>query len=498
MVAGGAGGTIKLWDLEEAKVMRTLTGHHSNCMSLDVHPYGSFFASGSLDTTVRVWDIRNKECVHALRGHSGGVSRCKFSPDGRWVASSAEDGSVRLWDLTAGKLLKEFPKHEGEVRALEFHPNEFLLATGAADRAVRFWDLETFDLVGRGGPETSGIRAGAFARDGSCFLTASAEHLRAWRWEPAESLDCLEVPWSKVADLAPRGSKCLGASFSSSFVSVWVADLSSLKPFRQSPADVPTQPQQPPEPDKYQQEQGQDESKKDKHQEKREHAEGVKHPSEARTTRQPVPEAGPSEGKVTVGTEMGDTLLRGSLTPAHVRDALHAAGEESSLDGVLEGHDGLMRALTSRLSNMRVVERFWAAGDPRGAADAVQATEDPALSAGLLRAAEGEGTTLEVCARLLPVAPTALTSSEPDHRLAAAEAVAAMARHFGGLVRAGLRASPDRADLAREERIERCRTAHEGFSAVRGPLSRAIRDGSSDVARAARAALDAIQTNLGE
>jgi katanin p80 WD40 repeat-containing subunit B1 len=48
VVAGAAGGTLKLWDLEEAKVVRTLMGHRSNCISVDFHPFGEFFASGSL------------------------------------------------------------------------------------------------------------------------------------------------------------------------------------------------------------------------------------------------------------------------------------------------------------------------------------------------------------------------------------------------------------------------------------------------------------------
>jgi len=37
VIAGSAGGTLKLWDLEQAKVARTLTGHRSNCISVQVY-----------------------------------------------------------------------------------------------------------------------------------------------------------------------------------------------------------------------------------------------------------------------------------------------------------------------------------------------------------------------------------------------------------------------------------------------------------------------------
>jgi len=110
-------------------VVRTLTGHRSNVISVDFHPFGEFFASGSLDCNTKIWDIRRKGCIHTYKGHDRGVSVTKFSPDGKWVLSGGQDGRIKLWDLTAGKLLKELPAHDGPVTSVEFHPNELLVAT---------------------------------------------------------------------------------------------------------------------------------------------------------------------------------------------------------------------------------------------------------------------------------------------------------------------------------------------------------------------------------
>lgn len=126
VAAGAASGTVKLWDLEEAKsmqicifnlllifyicdsfsnsiswfisyaVVRTLTGHRSNCMSVDFHPFGEFFASGSLDTNLKIWDIRRKNCIHTYKGHTRGVNAIRFAPDGRWVVSGGEDNIVKV------------------------------------------------------------------------------------------------------------------------------------------------------------------------------------------------------------------------------------------------------------------------------------------------------------------------------------------------------------------------------------------------------------------
>jgi len=71
-------------------VVSTLTGHRSNCMSVDFHPFGEFFASGSLDTNLKIWDIRRKNCIHTYKGHTQGVNAIRFTPDGRWVCLVAK------------------------------------------------------------------------------------------------------------------------------------------------------------------------------------------------------------------------------------------------------------------------------------------------------------------------------------------------------------------------------------------------------------------------
>ena len=230
VVAGAAGGTLKLWDLEQAKAVRTLVGHRSNCQSVDFHPFGEFFASGSLDTNLKVWDVRRKGCIHTYKGHDRGVGVCKFSPDGKWVVSGGQDGRARLWDLTAGRCLKEFAPHDGAVTSVEFHPNELLLATGSADRAVKLWDLETFELVDEC-VEATGIKSLRFSPDGSTLLAGTAEFLKTWRWEPARSHDAVDVSWKNLKDLSVHDNKLLGANISNSFVGVWVVDLTRVEPF---------------------------------------------------------------------------------------------------------------------------------------------------------------------------------------------------------------------------------------------------------------------------
>lgn len=81
-------------------MVRTLTGHRSSCSAVEFHPFGEFFASGSMDTNLKIWDIRKKGCIHTYKGHTQGISTIKFTPDGRWVVSGGFDNVVKVTYLS--------------------------------------------------------------------------------------------------------------------------------------------------------------------------------------------------------------------------------------------------------------------------------------------------------------------------------------------------------------------------------------------------------------
>ena len=60
--AGSQGGVVKIWDLEAAKIIRTLIGHNDDAVQcVDFNPSGFYLcSSGYNDHSVKFWDMRRK------------------------------------------------------------------------------------------------------------------------------------------------------------------------------------------------------------------------------------------------------------------------------------------------------------------------------------------------------------------------------------------------------------------------------------------------------
>jgi katanin p80 WD40 repeat-containing subunit B1 len=63
---------------------------------VEFHPFGEFFASGSVDTNLKIWDVRRKGCIQTYKGHTKAINIIRFSPDGRWVISGGDEGVVKV------------------------------------------------------------------------------------------------------------------------------------------------------------------------------------------------------------------------------------------------------------------------------------------------------------------------------------------------------------------------------------------------------------------
>lgn len=111
LASAGADRTLKLWDVQSGKCLRTLQGHTDWVYAIAAHPTGKFLASASYDRTARIWDIQTGECIHILT-HNAPLWSISFHPEGHTLACGSQDEMITLWHVETGSRRKtlQLPK----------------------------------------------------------------------------------------------------------------------------------------------------------------------------------------------------------------------------------------------------------------------------------------------------------------------------------------------------------------------------------------------------
>lgn len=148
IVSGSRDTTVKLWNtLGECKFDITEHGHTKwvSCVRFSPQTLNPLIVSCGWDNLVKVWQLNNCKLICNLQGHTGYLNTVTISPDGSLCASGGKDGTAMLWDLNEGKRLYSL-EAEDIIHALVFSPNRYWLCA-ATSSAVKVWDLETKELV---------------------------------------------------------------------------------------------------------------------------------------------------------------------------------------------------------------------------------------------------------------------------------------------------------------------------------------------------------------
>jgi WD40 repeat protein/serine/threonine protein kinase len=260
-LSGANDNTLKLWNTETGLCLRTFEGHSERLNSRPSNPAnpnspgwvnavsissdGRFALSGSEDWTVKLWEIETGKCLRTFYtpGYNSGVISVAFSPDGRFALSGHEgserwpivnlsrwdlatgertflkvwhdstcvsfryDGDValsggratsgdkeptiQLVEMAPGRVLRAFTGHADTVISLTFSPDGQFALSGSKDMSVKLWHVGKRALAPPLFSRTTGTEK-ALARQ-SEHEDALADAQAAFnRSDYAQALSCLK------------------------------------------------------------------------------------------------------------------------------------------------------------------------------------------------------------------------------------------------------------------------------------------------------------------
>ncbi|MGW6710881.1 WD40 repeat domain-containing protein, partial [Streptomyces sp. NPDC054956] len=97
-VIASHGHALRVWNLEDATCVRTVTTPTGEIGTVSVSEDLSYAVTGGEDDTVRVWSLATGRCLRTFKDHRDRVRAVLMNPDGRGALSLSQDNTVRAWE----------------------------------------------------------------------------------------------------------------------------------------------------------------------------------------------------------------------------------------------------------------------------------------------------------------------------------------------------------------------------------------------------------------
>jgi WD40 repeat protein len=225
VVAGGqpsARGDIRLYAVEDWKLLATLGGHDDvvNCVAFTAD--GKHLASASFDKTVGIWDVASRKMERKLTGHSDFVYSVAFDPQGKWLVSSSKDRSVKMAEVDTGKSLMTFSGMNDDILAVAVSPDGKQVISSGFEPGLFVWNPQTGERVRVQGGHGVAVHEVCFSKDGQLVVSAGADKtVRIWNASGGTLTKTLPVGSIAYATAISPNGKLVAAGSFDGLVRLW-------------------------------------------------------------------------------------------------------------------------------------------------------------------------------------------------------------------------------------------------------------------------------------
>lgn len=181
LLSGSSDKTLRLWELETGKELKTLSGHSSMVWPVCWQHHDKIIASGGNDSKIKIWNSETAKEIVTLPAHAPIVLGLSFSPDGKWLASCGGDKQIKIWDMSSFKEIFTLRGHSKWVMSVAFAPDGKLLASGSTDKTIKLWDSRTGKELATLSGQTQEVYSLTFSPDGKWLVSGSEDgSVRLW------------------------------------------------------------------------------------------------------------------------------------------------------------------------------------------------------------------------------------------------------------------------------------------------------------------------------
>jgi WD40 repeat protein len=182
---------IRVWQVVDGREMRHITGDLPGpAYKIAVSSDGQLVAT-ILGAEIKLLDLRDGHVVRTLTVQGGSVTDVAFSPKEQLLAASlctsfssefeCLQGEIRLWNVADGQVVRVWGKeHRAPITEIEFSPDGQMLVSVDVQSQARLWRVSTGEEVWK----LEDVRApAAFSPNGKVLALVSSNGITLWRVE---------------------------------------------------------------------------------------------------------------------------------------------------------------------------------------------------------------------------------------------------------------------------------------------------------------------------